>query len=173
MPAALTYPGVYIQEVASDVRTIVGVATSITAFIGRALRGPTDRPRRVQNFADFERMYGGLWELSTLGYSVQQFFANGGAEALIVRVHRNAPGRDLRPRHLQPDRRQRRRLGRTHARARRSSHAPADAGRSPGHAFQSHHTRHGGARHRDDSSMFRSTRTMRASSRAYSNTNRS
>jgi phage tail sheath protein FI len=35
-------------------------------------------------------MYGGLWELSTLGYAVQQFFANGGADALIVRVQRNA-----------------------------------------------------------------------------------
>ena len=43
MPVTLTYPGVYIEEVPSGVRTITGVATSITAFIGRALRGP-DRP---------------------------------------------------------------------------------------------------------------------------------
>ena len=92
MPAALTYPGVYIQEVASGVRTIVGVATSITAFIGRARRGPTDGPTRVQNFADFERVYGGLWEPATLGYAVQHFFANGGGEAVIARVHRNAAG---------------------------------------------------------------------------------
>jgi len=90
MPAALTYPGVYIQEVASGVRTIIGVATSITAFIGRARRGPTDRTGRVQNFADFERMYGGLWEPSMLGYSVQHFFANGGGEAIIARVENNA-----------------------------------------------------------------------------------
>jgi phage tail sheath protein FI len=87
MPAPLTYPGVYIEEVPSNVRTIVGVATAITAFIGRARRGPTDRPGRVQNFADFERTYGRLWERSTLGYAVQHFFANGGGEALIVRVH--------------------------------------------------------------------------------------
>ena len=40
MPATLTYPGVYIEEIPSGVRTITGVATSITAFIGRALRGP-------------------------------------------------------------------------------------------------------------------------------------
>jgi uncharacterized protein len=86
MSTARTYPGVYIEEAPSGVRAITGVATSITAFIGRARRGPTDRPRRVQNFTDFERVYGELWELSTLGYAVQQYFANGGTDALIVRV---------------------------------------------------------------------------------------
>ena len=35
----VSYPGVYIQEIPSGVRTITGVATSITAFIGRALSG--------------------------------------------------------------------------------------------------------------------------------------
>jgi phage tail sheath protein FI len=95
MPAALTYPGVYIEEVSSGVHTIIGVATSITAFIGRARRGSTDRPGRVQNFADFERMYGQLWELSTLGYAVQHFFANGGTDALIVRVENGAAAATL------------------------------------------------------------------------------
>jgi phage tail sheath protein FI len=86
MPVTPTYPGVYIEEIPSGVRTIVGVATSITAFIGRALRGPVDDPIRIQSFADFERMFGGLWIYSTLGYSVQHFFLNGGTDALIVRV---------------------------------------------------------------------------------------
>jgi phage tail sheath protein FI len=86
MPAALTYPGVYIEELPSGVRTITGVATSITAFIGSALRGPTDEPVRVQSFAEFERQFGGLSVQNTLGYAVSQFFNNGGADALIVRV---------------------------------------------------------------------------------------
>jgi uncharacterized protein len=89
MPVALTYPGVYIEELPSAVRTIASVATSITAFIGRALRGPTDMPVLVQSFADFTRVYGGLWVESTLGYAVQQFFLNGGGDALIVRAQRN------------------------------------------------------------------------------------
>ena len=42
MPSALTYPGVYVEEVPSGVRTITGVATSITAFVGSAPRGPVD-----------------------------------------------------------------------------------------------------------------------------------
>lgn len=65
---------------------IKGVATSITAFIGSALRGPTDVQGSVNSFADFERLYGGLWAQSTLGYAVQQFFLNGGSQALVVRV---------------------------------------------------------------------------------------
>ena len=87
MPVTLSYPGVYIEEVPSGVRTITGVATSITAFIGRALRGPVNDPTRVQSFAEYERLFGGLWRDSSLSYAVQQFFQNGGNDALIVRVH--------------------------------------------------------------------------------------
>ncbi len=90
MPAALTYPGVYIEEIPSGVRTITAVATSITAFIGRALRGSVNDPVRVQSFAEFERTFGTLWRDSTLGYAVSHFFLNGGANALIVRVHNGA-----------------------------------------------------------------------------------
>jgi len=71
---------------------IDGVATSITAFIGGALRGPTDVPGPVNSFADFERLYGGLWTQSALGYAVKQFFLNGGSQALIVRVQGDGVG---------------------------------------------------------------------------------
>jgi phage tail sheath protein FI len=71
---------------------INGVATSITAFIGSALRGPTELPGSVNSFADFERLYGGLWAQSTLGYAVQQFFLNSGKQALIVRIEGDGNG---------------------------------------------------------------------------------
>jgi phage tail sheath protein FI len=86
MPVAYTYPGVYIEELTSGVRTITGVPTSITAFIGRALRGPDDRPVRVQSFAEFDRAFGGLWRGSPMTYAVYHFFLNGGSDALIVRI---------------------------------------------------------------------------------------
>jgi len=54
MPSALTYPGIYIEEIPSGVRTISGVATSITAFIGRAERGIKNEPITIFNFGDFE-----------------------------------------------------------------------------------------------------------------------
>ena len=86
MPSVLSYPGVYIEEVPSGVRTITGVATSITGFIGRTLRGPVNTPVRVQSFAEFSRLFGGLWQPSMLSYAVSQFFQHGGGDALIVRV---------------------------------------------------------------------------------------
>jgi phage tail sheath protein FI len=88
MPLALTYPGVYIEEVSSGVRTITGVATSITAFVGRATRGPLNEPVMVRNFGEFERLFGGLATDHTLAYAVQDFFGNGGAQALIVRLYK-------------------------------------------------------------------------------------
>jgi uncharacterized protein len=87
MPVTPTYPGVYIEELSSGVRTITGVATSITAFIGRALKGPLSEPIRIQNFSEFQRQFGGLWQESTMSYAVQQYFLNGGQDALIVRVY--------------------------------------------------------------------------------------
>lgn len=90
MPVTPTYPGVYIEEIPSGVRTITGVATSITAFIGRALRGPVNQAVTINSYGNFERVFGGLWAESTLGYAVRDFYLNGGSRAIIVRlVHPN------------------------------------------------------------------------------------
>lgn len=89
MPVTPTYPGVYIEEISSGVRTITGVATSITAFVGYTARGRDHYAVRLFGFPDFERAFGGLASDSELSYAVQQFFANGGSEAYVVRVPKN------------------------------------------------------------------------------------
>jgi uncharacterized protein len=86
MPATLTYPGVYIEEVPSGVRPIAGVATSIAAFVGWAPRGPVDKPTLVQSWPEYERVFGGRDRRSSFGHSVNHFFANGGQQAYIVRL---------------------------------------------------------------------------------------
>jgi phage tail sheath protein FI len=86
MAVAVSYPGVYVEELSSGVRTITGVATSITAFVGWAPRGPTDRAELILSWPDFERKFGGLNSKSLLGHSVYQYFANGGQRAYVVRV---------------------------------------------------------------------------------------
>ncbi len=86
MSVPTSFPGVYIVESPSGTRTVTGVATSITAFVGSALRGPVDEPVPIASFADFERAFGGLWRSSGLGYAVRDFYANGGGAALVVRV---------------------------------------------------------------------------------------
>ena len=89
MPVPLLQPGVYIEEISSGVRTITGVATSITLFVGWAPRGRVDRAVRVANFAEFERVFGGLDRRAMLGYSVRQFYDNGGSDAYILRIVEN------------------------------------------------------------------------------------
>lgn len=90
MPVTLTYPGIYVEEIPSGVRTVTGVATSITAFVGRAPRGPVSQPVTINSYADYERVFGGLSPDSTMGFAVRDFFLNGGGQAVIVRLFRPA-----------------------------------------------------------------------------------
>ncbi len=89
MPINPTYPGVYVQEIPSGVRTIVGVSTSVTAFIGSAKSGPIDKAIHILSYSDFERRFGGLSDDSEMSYAVRQFFSNGGSDAWVVRVAKN------------------------------------------------------------------------------------
>lgn len=85
----VTYPGVYIQEVPSSVRTIKAVSTSVTAFIDFFREGPMDEAVQIFGMTDFDRVFGGLDTRSAASYAIAQFFLNGGSEAYVVRVNRN------------------------------------------------------------------------------------
>ena len=79
-------PGIHVAvEVGAD-QSIARVATATAAFVGRALRGPVNRPVLIHSFADFQAVFGGLWQPSALSYAVEQYFENGGREARVVRV---------------------------------------------------------------------------------------
>ena len=86
MPSTPTDPGVYVAEMSSGVRPIPTIETTITAFVGRTRRGAPNTPVLIHDFAQFERLFGGLWQPSTLSYAVSHYFANGGTSALIVRL---------------------------------------------------------------------------------------
>ena len=96
MPVRPTFPGVYIEEVPSGVRTITGVSTSVAAFIDFFARGPLELsvnvPIQIFSFGDFEREFGGLDARSEASYAIQQFFLNGGTEAYVIRVGNVAAG---------------------------------------------------------------------------------
>ena len=70
----VTYPGVYIQELSSGVRTIATVATSIAAFVDYFAEGPMNEAVRIQGMGDFERLFGGLNASSAASYGIAQFF---------------------------------------------------------------------------------------------------
>ena len=86
MATTVSYPGVYIEEVPSGVHPIVGVATSVAAFVDGFPRGPLNSAVEVLSFSDFERVFGGLATTSEASYAIQQFFLNGGTDAWVVRT---------------------------------------------------------------------------------------
>ena len=90
MSPSPTYPGVYVEERGSGVREIVGVDTSITAFIGSAPRGVENEPVEVTDFAGFMRIFGNLSANHPMGFAVNQYFQNGGGRALVIRVTNGA-----------------------------------------------------------------------------------
>jgi hypothetical protein len=86
MPVSVSYPGVYVEEIPSGVRTITGVSTSIAAFVDYFATGPGTGAVQIFSYADFERRFGGLDRKSEGSYAIQQFFLNGGTQAYVVRT---------------------------------------------------------------------------------------
>ena len=86
MPSAYTYPGVYVEEVPSGVRTITGVSTSNTAFVDFFARGPMNEAVQITSMEDFNRRFGGLHRDSEASYAIAQYYLNGGQIAWVVRV---------------------------------------------------------------------------------------
>ena len=84
------FAGIQVHEEAGAEQSIAEAPTAVTAFVGRCLRGPVNRPVQVSSFTDFQRVFGGLWQPSMLSYSVEQYFENGGRTAVVVRVANGA-----------------------------------------------------------------------------------
>lgn len=95
MPEYLA-PGVYIEETSYRAKSIEGVATSTTGFVGQCRWGPVeDTPKLVTSFEEFKRAFGGLNDLDLgagpvtnyLAFAAKAFFENGGRRLYVARVH--------------------------------------------------------------------------------------
>ena len=95
MPEYLA-PGVYVEETSFRAKSIEGVSTSTTGFVGRTRRGPvfgitdSDTPELLTSFGDFERIYGGFDDIAGspnyLAHAVRAYFDNGGRRLFVSRV---------------------------------------------------------------------------------------
>jgi len=102
MPEYLA-PAVYVEETSFRSKSIAGVGTSTTGFVGLTARGPATSndggargitPPLLTSFADYERIYGGIDDLringnpliNYLAHSVRAFFDNGGSRLYVGRV---------------------------------------------------------------------------------------
>ncbi|WP_266182090.1 phage tail sheath family protein [Dyella humicola] len=90
MAVQVAYPGVYVQEVPSGVRTIVGVSTSIACFVGRTKSGPLSTPTRIQSLTDFIRTFGDDAGVGDMSRYVRLFFLNGGTVCYVTRISSGA-----------------------------------------------------------------------------------
>jgi phage tail sheath protein FI len=67
MPEYLA-PGVYVEEVSFRSKSIEGVSTTTTGFVGPARFGPIDlEPDIVTSLGEFERVYGDRQQLDYSG----------------------------------------------------------------------------------------------------------
>ena len=95
MPITPTYPGVYIEEIPSGVRTITGVSTSVALCIGRTKQGQMKKPTLCLNFTEFSRIFGTDTSLGDLTHSVRLFFENGGTQCYIMRIANGATAAEV------------------------------------------------------------------------------
>lgn len=86
MPGPVELSGTPPAVPAAGAQAFPGASTSVTAFVGTASLGPMNVAANVTSFADYQEVFGGLAPDSELGYSVREFFLNGGAEAYVVRT---------------------------------------------------------------------------------------
>ena len=99
MPEYLA-PGVYVEETSFRSKSIEGVSTTTTGFIGPARYGPVDiEPDVITSLGQFERTYGDRQQLeftntdgtktlmhNYLWHAARSFFEEGGRRLYIVRV---------------------------------------------------------------------------------------
>src|SRR5512139_610594 len=100
MPEYLA-PGVYMEEVSFRSKSIEGVSTTTTGFVGPARYGPIDlEPDIVTSLGEFERVYGDRQQLDYSGdqlhnfvwHAVRGFFEEGGKRLYMARAFRPLAG---------------------------------------------------------------------------------
>ncbi len=110
MPEYLA-PGVYVEEVSFRAKSIEGVSTTTTGFIGPTRYGPLDiQPDIVTSLVEFERTYGGKERLqfgandssvvpmdNYLWQAARAFFEEGGKRLYVSRVFTPRPLRNGLP----------------------------------------------------------------------------
>src|SRR6266576_3177906 len=99
MPEYLA-PGVYVEEVSFRSKSIEGVSTTTTGFIGPTRYGPTNiEPDVITSLGQFERTYGDRQQLefsvdgktgtpmhNFIWHAARGFFEEGGKRLYVVRV---------------------------------------------------------------------------------------
>jgi len=95
MPVTPTYPGVYVQEVPSGVRTVTAVGTSTAMFIGRTKQGVLGKPIRCLSYTDFVNNFAEDNSVAETARYVRLFFQNGGSDCYVLRIANGAKAAEV------------------------------------------------------------------------------
>ena len=79
-------PGVYINEAPLKAIVTNRPGRTTATFVGTSTRGPIGKPVLIASWNSFVSVYGDISPSYELGYSVFQFFSNGGVECYVSRV---------------------------------------------------------------------------------------
>ncbi len=100
MPEYLA-PGVFIEEVSYRAKSIEGVSTTTTGFVGPTRYGPVDiEPDILTSMVEFERVYGGRQQLEFVNTGMvdnymwnaaRAFFEEGGKRLYVARTFPGGP----------------------------------------------------------------------------------
>jgi Bacteriophage tail sheath protein len=95
MPSYL-HPGVYIEEIPGGAKPIEGVSTSVAALIGYTIEGPIGEATLVHSWDEYKASFGGIHnETDALGLAAFNFFLNGGRDAYVARLAKDAKAASL------------------------------------------------------------------------------
>jgi len=79
-------PGVYIEKMPLDVKSIEDVSTSTGAFVGIAEKGPIGQAVLISNWTQFKKIFGNFIPDYYLAHAVYQFFKQGGTRCYVLRT---------------------------------------------------------------------------------------
>ena len=82
MPQYLT-PGVYVEEISGGSKPIAAASPSVVGFLGIAEKGDVGKATLVTNWAQYNKLFGGMHENGWLGHAVYMFYQNGGTRCYI------------------------------------------------------------------------------------------
>jgi hypothetical protein len=78
--------GIYVTEGLARGQAIPVDGESVTAFVGPTPRGPVDHAVRITHPAEFQKIFGIPECHCRIEFALRQFFANGGSNAVVVRI---------------------------------------------------------------------------------------
>lgn len=86
MSSSLLASKIVVVEEEPKIRTIAGVSTAVTGFLGITEKGPVGEATLVNSVDEYDTIFGGYTANGDVRQAIDGFFQNGGTQAYVVRT---------------------------------------------------------------------------------------